>query len=164
MQTLTLPQTYQLWGGLRPATKLTGVLKVIDVTHVARQLLPSLPSTARIGSVHISYVTALLAGRRSHSVARMIVSARADLIHHGFTHIAVTGPFLFEIAKRRRLQELRRYANHALIAEPYQTLFRCMIATCLLYPPNWATARIKRLLRLGAAAGLGFRCHAIFKL
>jgi hypothetical protein len=164
MQTMTLAQTYQLWGGLHPATKLTGVLKVIDVTPTACQLLPTLPSTARIGSVHISYRSALFAGRRSRSVAQMIVTARADLIRHGFTHVAVTGPFVFEIAKRRRLQELWRYANHALIAEPYQALFRCMIAACLLFPPNWASARVKRLLQLGAAAGQGFRCHAIFTL
>ena len=164
MTALTLRQTYRLWGGLNPGAPVTGVLKVIDVTPSARELHPDLPATARVGSVHVRYTSALLAGRQSRSVARKIIAAHPELILQGYTHIAVTGPFVFEIAKRRRLYEVGRYANHALIAEPYQALFRCMIAACLLFPPNWASARVKRLLQLGAAAGQGFRCHAIFTL
>lgn len=164
MTALTLRQTYRLWGGLTPATPLTGVLKVIDVTPSARDLHPDLPVTARIGSVHVCYISALLAGRQSHSVARKIIAAHPELVRQGYTHIAVTGPFVFEIAKRQRLHELGRHANHARIAEPYQALFRCMMAVCLLYPPNWTAARFRRLRQLSAAAGQGFRIHALFEL
>ena len=82
-------QTYRLWGGLSSGTRILPGIVAIDVTEVARQVEPDLETTAKVVSVHLSHWQALT---KTDQLKRDMLKARHQLLRHGFTHVAITGP------------------------------------------------------------------------
>ena len=164
MQSLTIRQTYALWGGVRPTSFRSTAIKGYDVTAVAMQILPTLPPHARVASIHLRPLASCFAGRRPLAVSRKVIQARRELTDAGYTHIAVTGPFVSAITTRDRLTELVRCANEPVFAQVYVLFYRFILATFLLLPTNWRPRRRARLRALAASAAEGFRVHAVFAL
>lgn len=152
-------QTYRLWGGLSSGTRILPGIVAIDVTEVARQVEPDLETTAKVVSVHLSHWQALT---KTDQLKRDMLKARHQLLRHGFTHVAITGP-LASLALTR-IPLIGMYKNARSIAVlnfiPY------LMALCAMWLAALAHSRHRRerLQTLLSVAHLSFAEHYIFDL
>lgn len=162
MHQLSFRQTIGLWGGLRPARRVSKVLGVMDVTATVRTIDPNWPASARVAAVHIGVEKFFWNRKRGNpqTIRRDIIEARNVLRHQGYTHIAVTGPFLLKIRHRNRLNEVHAVRNAHIISTPVCALYRMRLAAW-----GWlARKRNAGLAQLRTAAVQGFTEHGVFAL
>ena len=138
----------------------------MDVTDAVRAIDPSWPSLDRVAAVHIGVEKFFWTRARSsiQKMRREIIEARSLLKRQGYTHIAVTGPFLLRIRRRTRLSEVRSFRNARTIAAPINALYRGRLAAWNWISRNRRKERTARLQELGATAALGFQEHGVFEI
>ena len=124
---LSILQTYHLWGGLSCRTHILPGIAALDVTEVARLIEPDLETTAKVTSVHLSHWQAFT---KPTQLKRDMLKARHQLLRHGFTHVAITGP-LASLALTR-IPLIGMYKNARSIAVlnfiPYLMALMCNVA------------------------------------
>lgn len=152
-------QTYRLWGGLSSGTRILPGIIAIDVTKAGVQIEPDLEATAKVASVHLSHWHALT---KPDQLKRNLLKARHQLMRHGFTHVAITGP-LAGLALTR-MPFIGIYRNATSIAA--LNLIPYLIALCAMWGASLARSkhRRKRLQTLLSVAHLSFAEHYIFDL
>ncbi len=166
MRQLTIRQTVALWGGLRPARRVSRALGAMDVTDAVRAIDPSWPIMTRVAAVHIGVEKLFWTRARGSTqrIRREIIEARSLLKLQGYTHIAVTGPFLLRIRRRARLSEVRSFRNARTIGAPINALYRGRLAAWNWISRNRSRERIARLEELGATSAQGFQEHGVFEI
>ena len=152
-------QTYRLWGGLSSGTRILPGIIAMDVTKTGLQIEPDLEATAKVAAVHLSHWRALT---KPDQLKRDLLRARHQLMRHGFTHVAITGP-LAGLALTR-MPFIGMYKNARSIAAfnflPY------LIALCGMWLAalTHSKPRRHRLQALLSVAPLSFAEHYIFDL
>jgi hypothetical protein len=152
-------QTYRLWGDLSFGTRILPGIVAMDVTETAKQIEPDLEATAKVASIHLSHWDALT---KPDQLKRNLLKARHQLMRHGFTHVAITGP-LAGLALTR-MPFIGMYKNARCIAA--FNFLSYLIALCGM----WLAAlphskqRRRRLQTLLSVAHLSFAEHYIFDL
>ncbi len=166
MRQLTIRQTVALWGGWRPARPVSKALGAMDVTETVRAIDPSWPIFTRVAAVHIGVEKFFWTRARgsTQKVLREIIESRSLLKLQGYTHIAVTGPFLLRIRRRARLSEVRSFRNARTIAAPINALYRGRLAAWDRISRNRSKEGTARLEELGAIAAQGFQEHGVFEI
>ena len=156
---LTPIQTYRLWGGLSSGTRIRPAIIAMDVTETAVQIEPDLEATAKVATVHLSHWHALT---KPDQLKRDLLKSRHELMRHGFTHVAVTGP-LAGLALTR-MPFVGMYKNASTIAMlnliPYLLVLWGMWLAALAH----SKPRRKRLQTLISVAHLSMAEHYIFDL
>jgi hypothetical protein len=166
MSVLTIRQTVMMWGGFGRGFPVTRAVRAMDVTAVIREVRPSWGPANRIATVHIGVETFFWPRSKTGEVAlrRQIVDARRVLREQGFTHIAVTGPFLIDVRSRTRLEEATAFRNARAVAKPVEWIYQARLwSACRLNPRRYQT-HSERLSQLKAFAGPGFATYAVFCL
>ncbi len=166
MRQLTLRQTVALWGGLRPVRRVSKALGVMDVTAAIRAIEPNWPIMTRVAAVHIGVEKFFWNRARGslQEIRREIIESRRLLKLQGYTHIAVTGPFLLKIRRRARLSEVRTLRNARAISAPVCALYRGRLCVWSWASRDKSPTRRDRLRELGATAGQGFQEHGVFEI
>lgn len=166
MRQLTIRQTVALWGGLRPARRVSKAVGAMDVTDALRAIDPNWPILTRVAAVHIGVERLFWTRARGSTqrIRREIIEARSLLKLQGYTHIAVTGPFLLRIRRRARLSEVRSFRNARTIGAPINALYRGRLAAWDWISRNRTNERIVRLEELAATAAQGFQEHGVFEI
>lgn len=166
MSVLTIRQTVMMWGGFGRGFPVNRAVRAMDVSAVIRELRPSWGPTNRIASVHIGVEKFFWPRSKADEVAlrRQIIDARRVLREQGFTHIAVTGPFLIDVRSRTRLPEATAFRNARAVAKPVQWIYQARLWGACRLNPRRAQAEGERLRQLRAYAGPGFATYAVFCL
>jgi hypothetical protein len=166
MRQLSLRQTVALWGGLRPARRVSKALGAMDVTSGVRAIDPRWPTMTRVAAVHIGVEKFFWDRARgsAQEIRREIIEARSLLKRQGYTHIAVTGPFLLKIRRRARLNEVHTFSNARAISTPICALYRARLSFWDWASRNGSPTRTERLRELRATAGQGFKEHGVFAI
>ncbi|WP_320243980.1 hypothetical protein [Cognatiyoonia sp. IB215182] len=138
----------------------------MDVTDAVRAIDPSWPIIARVAAVHIGVEKFFWTRARgsTQGIRREIIEARVLLKLRGYTHIAVTGPFLLRIRRRTRLSEVRSFRNARAISAPINALYRGRLAAWDWISRNRSIEGTARLEELGAIAAQGFQEHGVFEI
>ena len=166
MTALTLRQTFRIWGGLGRGFPITRAVRGMDVTSTIRELRPGWSPDNRIATVHIGIEKFFWPRSKVADAAlrRHIIGARRVLRDQGFTHIAVTGPFLIDIRRRSRLDEVISFRNAPLIARPMTWLYKARLWVASTLAPRQSEARAARNRELLGYAAPGFRTYGVFKI
>ena len=152
-------QTYRLWGGLSSGSRILPGIFALDVTEAAKQIEPDLEATAKVASVHLSH---LQASTKPHQLKRSMLKARHQLLRHGYTHVAITGP-LADLALTR-IPFIGMYINARSIAMLNLIPYVVVLYGMWLGAISHSTRRRKRLQTLRSVAHLSFAEHYIFDL
>lgn len=164
-QQLSPQQTYAVLGGLKRAWAANGIVRAIDVTCAIRNLRPALPPASRVAAIHIGLWPFLFAGQSKYAcLLREIITAKKPLRQHGFTHVLITGPLVFEANRPGRLKEVYAFRNHGWYAIPFHLLYHIVISARLLVPFGLTDRRRSTLQPKLANAGRGFRLSIVFEL
>ncbi|MBD1206772.1 MAG: hypothetical protein H9533_21935 [Rhodobacteraceae bacterium] len=164
-QPLSARQTWAVLGGLKRGCAANGVVRAIDVTRAIRDLRPDLPQVSRVAAIHIGLLPFLFAGQTKYARLRHeIITARASLLSQGFTHVLITGPFVFEANRPGRLKVLYAFQNHGWYAIPFHWLYHIVISACLLLPLGLSNLRRSNLQPKLTNARRGFRQSIVFEL
>jgi hypothetical protein len=166
MTAFTLRQTYNIWGGLSRGFPITRAVRGMDVTSTIRELRPGWSPDIRVATVHIGIEKFFWPRSKAADAAlrRHIIDARRVLRDRGFTHIAVTGPFLIDIRRRSRLDEVISFRNASLIAKPMTWLYKTRLWLASSLAPRRSDARSKRNRELLGYAEAGFKIYGVFKI
>ena len=164
MSVLTIRQTVMMWGGFGRGFPVTRAVRAMDVSAVIREVRPSWGPANRIASVHIGVEKFFWPRSKEGDVAlrRQIIDARRVLREQGFTHIAVTGPFLIDIRSRTRLTEATAFRNARAVAKPVELIYQARLWGACRLNPRKSQAQDERLRQLKAYAGPGFATYAVF--
>jgi hypothetical protein len=152
-------QTYRLWGGLSSGTRILPGIIAMDVTKAGMQIEPDLEATAKVATVHLSHWHALA---KPDQLKRNLLKARHQLMRHGFTHVAITGP-LAGLALTR-MPFIGMYKNARSIAMLNLIPYLIVLLGMWLAAMAQSTPRRKRLQTLLSVAHLTFAEHYIFDL
>ena len=143
---LSSKETHRLWGGLSPGRQFLPGLIVMDVTTIARRIEPNLQTTSKVATIHLSFRQALT---QHQELKRNILNVRFELIRHGFTHVAITGP-LTKLALTR-LTCIAKYKNAKTSAVPGLILHQItlsMLWTAALFQSKRHRQNIGHLIAL----------------
>lgn len=166
MSVLTIRQTVMMWGGFGRGFPVTRAVRAMDVTAVIRELRPSWGPANRVASVHIGVEKFFWPRSKADKIAlpHQINKARHVLRKKGFTHIAVTGPFLIDVRSRTLLAEATAFHNARAVAKPVQWIYQARLWVACRLIPRRSQAQGERLRQLKACAGPGFATYAVFCL
>ena len=143
-KSLKLGQTVQILGGFQVRILGPSIVRCRDITAYVHELGPSLPSSARIASVHLNvwlpFRMQLRHGGKAR-YARELLGCRQLLKDEGYTHVVATGPLLQNIDADKRMTEVGNYTGHAIP----------ITAVCL---GTWLSFKLARSLLLMRGRGL----------
>jgi hypothetical protein len=166
MTALSLRQTYNIWGGLSRGFPITRAVRGMDVTSAIRELRPGWSPDIRVATVHIGIEKFFWPRSKAADAAlrRHIIDARRVLRDRGFTHIAVTGPFLIDIRRRSRLDEVISFRNASLIAKPMTGVYKARLWLASSLAPRRSEVHTRQTRELKEYATAGFRAYGVFRI
>ena len=141
---LTSGQTFRLLGGLHVPSIGHSILHCRDVTTSFLEVIPSMPSGARIASVHLNiwlpFRIQLSRGGKAR-YARELLGCRQLLKNEGYTHLVASGPMIQNIDADKRMTEVGSYTGHVI-----PITFVCL--------GTWLSFKLARTLLLMRGRGL----------